>query len=417
MLHGGERLRQPPALAERTQPHVDAIGHAFGGHRRQHLDQLLAGALEPVAVVERTRAVALARLGKGEHQIDIGRKIQLTAAEFAEREHHQALFLPRVVARHAVARTQAVLHRRQRGAKAGFGQDRRAGEGVLDGVDTVHVTVDQAHAFGMPMAAQARGPRRRIPRRKYQRFARHIERGQQRRLGAQPIQRVIAGEQNPQATPSAPARRPPPPAPAVRPRAGVELAVQVSGKQRGRSSAQFWQKLADRGGLPRIRSGGRRGGMSAAGASARRRGADRAGVSRRIGLRRRRPFRTSVGEGSRRDASNRRITPRACARRNHRTAGCSRRPACSTSARRGRPFQRHRRGHARYHHIDRQRARVVSLPGSACRRRGARLARWPCGWLRIEVRAGAEASGRCSHRFRARGNRACRPAQRPRGCR
>ncbi len=195
VFHRGKRLHQPPDLPEGAQAHVHAPSHAIGGDLGKQLDELLAGALEPVAIVQRARAIALPGLGEGEHQVDVGRKIQLATAELAQREHHQALLMARVVARHAMALTHRRFHHRERGLQAVFRQPRGPGQSGIQRVDAVHVAMDQAHAFGVAILPQPRRPNGGFFGIKAQGWGRRIERIEQVGPRAKPVERVVAGDQ------------------------------------------------------------------------------------------------------------------------------------------------------------------------------------------------------------------------------
>jgi hypothetical protein len=206
LLHRGEAQRDAPGAAERAQAQVDAEHVAVGGDFGEQLDQLLRDAGEERLVRERTRAVGLAVLGEREHQVDVGGKVQLAAAELAEREHDQALRLTRGRTRRPVACLQLALGVRERQLEAAFGQRGCAGERLLDGVEPVHVAPDQPQRLAPAEVAQhahrrgfveARRPRRRTrigrPRIAHQRDQRRTE---QRRIAAEALVGEIAGEQH-----------------------------------------------------------------------------------------------------------------------------------------------------------------------------------------------------------------------------
>ena len=103
LLHRDERQRGPARAAERPQAQVDAMDVAVGIALGDQADQRLADARVVGAGIDRARAIAAAAFGIGEHEVDIGRKIELAAAELAECEHDQPLQRTLRVAHHAVA--------------------------------------------------------------------------------------------------------------------------------------------------------------------------------------------------------------------------------------------------------------------------------------------------------------------------
>ncbi len=195
LFHRRERQRQPPDLAERTQPHVHAVDHALRIDIGQQLDQALAQTLEEVAIVQRPRAIALAGLGIGEHQIDIGGKVQLGATQFAEPEHHHALRHTGAIAWHAVLGFERALHRFQRTGQTTLGQLRSTRESVFQGVDAVHIAVGQPQAFIVPVAPQPCRPAGLVFRRQLEAGAAPLKRRDAAGFSAKLFEGVVAGDQ------------------------------------------------------------------------------------------------------------------------------------------------------------------------------------------------------------------------------
>ena len=82
-FQGVEAAHQRARIAERPQPHVDAEGETVLGVLREQPDQLLAGPLVALVLAHRARVE--------KHQVDIGRDVELAAAELAQADDHQVL--------------------------------------------------------------------------------------------------------------------------------------------------------------------------------------------------------------------------------------------------------------------------------------------------------------------------------------
>ena len=93
VLERVERADQRPGVAVRAQPHVDAEDLAVGGDFAERGDQALAEAGEEVVVLDPLRPGGVAILGVDEDVVDVGRDVQLAAAELAHADHHQPLRL------------------------------------------------------------------------------------------------------------------------------------------------------------------------------------------------------------------------------------------------------------------------------------------------------------------------------------
>ena len=82
-FQGVKAAHERARIAERPQPHVDTEGETVLGVLREEPDQLLAGRLVALVLVHRARVE--------KHQVDIGRDVELAAAELAHADDHQVL--------------------------------------------------------------------------------------------------------------------------------------------------------------------------------------------------------------------------------------------------------------------------------------------------------------------------------------
>ena len=123
LLERGVGDGQRTGIAVRPQPHVDAEHEAVGGHLVQRGDHAASEPLEELAVAEPPRARGLAFLRIDEDEVDVGRHVELAAAELAHRDDHEPLRRSRV-------RTDrfAELARKRCVVQAHCGIDRNLGE-------------------------------------------------------------------------------------------------------------------------------------------------------------------------------------------------------------------------------------------------------------------------------------------------
>src|SRR3569832_1003815 len=133
LFHRIEAHHQRTAVAERTQPHVDAIDEALGHRRVDRLNETLGEAAEIIFIRECPRAThGLTVLWIGEDQVDVGGKIEFARPELAHADDDQTL--PRAAAR---ARRHAPLGRLPRiqtaqgAVEAGGGQVGKIPQGLL----------------------------------------------------------------------------------------------------------------------------------------------------------------------------------------------------------------------------------------------------------------------------------------------
>ena len=158
VLHRRKRHRDAPGGAERPQAQVDAMTEALGGDFVEQFRQLLAQAGEVILRRQRARAIAVAVLFVGVDQIDIRAEVQFAAAELAQREHHQPHRRSIGAAHHAGTLLELALQRRQPALQAVFGEARGRGQGLVQGVEALHVAPDQAYGFGQAEATQQGRP-------------------------------------------------------------------------------------------------------------------------------------------------------------------------------------------------------------------------------------------------------------------
>ena len=172
---------QRPARAERPQAGVDAKDRAVDGLVVEQLDDELRKPHEPCLRGRAPLVDALGRLrgalvvGVDEHEIDVGREIELAAAEFAHRERDQRQRFTARVARRRETRRQAsrgVLDGRfdrkigERGQRGETGLERRPAGQVVPR-DSRHLdstpVPERGHRRGFTRAVE--------PRLRVQRFA------------------------------------------------------------------------------------------------------------------------------------------------------------------------------------------------------------------------------------------------------
>ncbi len=131
-LEHREARHERARVAVGTQSHVDAEHEAVGRHVGERRDQRAAEAREERVVRDRTdRHVGIDRarlavVGVDEDQVDVGRDVQLAAAELAHADDHQVLRLVAVAAvRDAVDRGEAARVEPERLVDRDLGECRR----------------------------------------------------------------------------------------------------------------------------------------------------------------------------------------------------------------------------------------------------------------------------------------------------
>jgi len=152
LLQRGERRGQGAAVTVGSQPHVDPKDVAVGREVVEGGDHPAAQAVEKFAIGEPARTGGLAFPGIGEDQVDVGRHVELPAAQLAHADDDQRLGCAVGAAGLAVRRHQVRVVQRQRGAErdlgqpghrgADFGQVGASGEVAREGV--------QQHAAAKP---------------------------------------------------------------------------------------------------------------------------------------------------------------------------------------------------------------------------------------------------------------------------
>ncbi len=119
-----DRQREGADASLRAQPHVDPEDVALVGHRLDDLDDLAAHAAEVLAVgqaaLARPRRLALRAVD--EHEVDVGRVVQLLAAELAHADDGQRRLDAGVVARGAEAGARIGVRHAPGLTQAGVGQ-------------------------------------------------------------------------------------------------------------------------------------------------------------------------------------------------------------------------------------------------------------------------------------------------------
>ena len=114
---------QRAAVAKRTQPHVHPIDKTILGRLIQNLDQPLSHACKKLRVIEFAASpLGRAVLRPGKDQIDVRRKIQLTAAQFAHAQNQQRLWDTVLTARRSPFPTAGVVQPVARADDQRFGQ-------------------------------------------------------------------------------------------------------------------------------------------------------------------------------------------------------------------------------------------------------------------------------------------------------
>jgi hypothetical protein len=158
LLHRRETQRQPTRGAEGPQSQVDAVAESVGGDVAQQLRQALANAREVFLGRERSRTVASAVLGEGVDEVDVGRKVELAAAELAQAEHHERSGAAATVIDAPVPFAHRSFHRGERAVQRLFGDARAARERLLHRIQARQVAPDQSRRLRRAPAAQGPGP-------------------------------------------------------------------------------------------------------------------------------------------------------------------------------------------------------------------------------------------------------------------
>ena len=160
LLERGERHRQRAALAVGAQPHVDAEDVAVRGDVVERADDAPAEPVEELAVGKAARAVGLAFLRVDEDEVDVGRDVELAAAELAHADDDQALHRAGGVARLAVRRGQRRVVERVRRSDGDLGEPGDVGAD-LEQVGAAGEVADQRLQHHPPsQPAQRPGERR-----------------------------------------------------------------------------------------------------------------------------------------------------------------------------------------------------------------------------------------------------------------
>ena len=154
VLEGVEAHHLRARLAERPQAQVHAVDEAVLRHRAEQLRHASAEPREVLLVLQRPRAVGLAVLGEQEHEVDVGREIELAAAELAHAQHHQLERCAVGAARHAVAGHERRTRAAAGGADADVGEQRQLAEHRLDVGEPGEVAPRDAHQLPAAEAAQ-----------------------------------------------------------------------------------------------------------------------------------------------------------------------------------------------------------------------------------------------------------------------
>ena len=158
LVHAGEGKRHAPRIAEWPQAQVHAVAEAIHGGLVQQLGQALAQSCEIVFGRQWAWTIGLAAFGIGIDEVDVGRKIQFAATQFAQAEHHQPLRHAFGIAHHAMSPREFHLQGLQAKLQAVLGELRTAGQGGLHAVQAQHVTPDQARGSGRAVTAQLLWP-------------------------------------------------------------------------------------------------------------------------------------------------------------------------------------------------------------------------------------------------------------------
>ncbi|MFT4101305.1 MAG: hypothetical protein QM674_09770 [Burkholderiaceae bacterium] len=165
VLEHRQRDHQRTGIAVRPQPRVDAeheavlgvLGQQVDGAPRQLVHELAGGdpaaGERPALVVQPSARLAL--FAEHEHQIQVGRDVQLEAAGLAHADRQQILGLSVSVLRHAVPLRQLVAGAAQRVAGRALRKDRHRRADLIERSPSADVALDQRHQHQQPRAPQA----------------------------------------------------------------------------------------------------------------------------------------------------------------------------------------------------------------------------------------------------------------------
>ena len=154
ILEGGEARHQGTRVPERPQAQINAQHKALGCRRLQQPHQRLSQAREEFLVGSAARPVGLTMLGKQQHQIDVGGKIQLAAAELPHADDDEGLNLAGRRARFAVAGHECAAGVSQRRGDRRIGKSREIGERLGELRPAGEIPPGDAGELAPPPAAQ-----------------------------------------------------------------------------------------------------------------------------------------------------------------------------------------------------------------------------------------------------------------------
>ncbi len=155
LLQRGQVRGQRARVAERPQARVDAETEAVPGDVGEARDHGPCMAGEELVVGQRPPPVAAAALGEAEHHVDVGRQVELAAAELAEADDEGALRLAVGPAGHAVFFLESPPVFVERGLQAGLREHSEAAKGFAERRQAAEVAPDDAQHFAVAETAQA----------------------------------------------------------------------------------------------------------------------------------------------------------------------------------------------------------------------------------------------------------------------
>jgi hypothetical protein len=113
-----------------------------------------ATAREELGIAQAARAARLPRTREHEHEVHVGGEVELAAAEFAHRDHEEALWRPFVGSRLAVAFDQRALCPRERRRDESVRNGREFREAFLEGAPAAQIAPGDAHELAATCLAQ-----------------------------------------------------------------------------------------------------------------------------------------------------------------------------------------------------------------------------------------------------------------------